>query len=76
MVKILKFGRDSCISKLPGIALLASSARIKLVSSSTRVTSVKSSKALLSQFETLGPIDRTPGVPGSDKNRLKGVELS
>ena len=54
---------------MPGIALLVSSARIELVSSSTRVTSVKSTKhQLLSELETLGPIDRTPGIPGSDKN--------
>ena len=64
MVDILKL--VECISKLPGIALLVSSARIELVSSLTRDTSVKSTK--VTQLETLGPIDRTPGIPGSDKN--------
>ena len=24
----------------------------------------------LSELETLGPIDRTPGIPGSDKNAV------
>ena len=52
------------------IVLLSLSASIELVSSSARVTPVKSAKPLgLSLFETLGPIDRTPGIPGSDKNR-------
>ena len=54
---------------------MVSSARIELVSSSTRVTSVKSTKhQSLSQFERLGPIDQTPGIPGSDKNRRFGPE--
>ena len=40
-------------------------------SSSARVTSVKSAKSLsLTQLERTGPIDRTPGTPGSDKNGL------
>ena len=30
--------------------------------------SVKSAKPLLTQLETPGPIDRTPGIPGSDKH--------
>ena len=46
--------------------LLVSSASIELVSSSTRHTSVKSTN--MTQLETLWPIDRTPGIPGSDKN--------
>ena len=47
---------------------MESSARIELVSSSTRDTSVKSTNNdSVSQLETLGPIDRTPGIPGSDK---------
>ena len=29
--------------------------------------SVKSAKPLLTQLETPGPIDRTPGIPGTDK---------
>ena len=41
---------------------------IELVSSSARVTSVKSAQGLrVSQWERTGPIDRTPGTPGSDK---------
>ena len=72
MVGILKFGRDS---KLPWIALLVSSARIELVSSSTRVTSVKSAKGLVTHLETLGPIDGTPGIPGSDKKQLDSYQF-
>ena len=55
---------------------MASSARIELVSSSTRVTSVKSAKGVVSQLETPGPIDRTPGIPGSDNytSSLEGKE--
>ena len=47
------------------IALLALSVSIESVSSSAGVTSVDSAKH---QLETLGPIDRTPGIPGSNKN--------
>ena len=51
------------------------SASIELVSSSARVTSVKSAKPLVvSQLETPGPIDRTPGIPGSDKKLVLKVE--
>ena len=42
---------------------------MELVSSSAKVTSVKSQKGLL---EIPGPIDRTPGIPGSDKNAISG----
>ena len=60
---------------MPWIALLALSVSIDLVSSSTRVTSVKSAKPLgISEFQTTGPIDRTPGTPGSDK-KLADIEL-
>ena len=55
-----------CIATLPWIALLTLSVSIELVSSSARVTSVKSHKGVL---RTSGPKDRTPGLPGSDKNR-------
>ena len=41
---------------------------IELVSSSARVTSVKSLQTSVSDGRTSGPIDRTPGLPGSDKN--------
>ena len=35
-----------------------------------RVTSITFQKHVpLSQLETTGPIDRTPGTPGSDKKR-------
>ena len=47
---------------------LTSSVGIELLNSSARVTSGKSAKGLLTDLETLGPIDRTPGIPGSDKN--------
>ena len=48
------------------IAILALSVGIELVSSSARVTSVKSQH--VSELETTGPIDRTPGIPGYNKN--------
>ena len=51
----------------PWNALLALPVSIELVSSSAGVNSVKSAKGVL---ETLGPIDRTPGIPGSDKQCL------
>ena len=58
-----------CIATLPWIALLALSVSIELVSSSARVTSVKSYKPLVvCLWRTSGPKDRTPGLPGSDKN--------
>ena len=48
---------------------MALSVSIELVSSSARVTSVKSYKRLLvCDGGTSGPKDRTPGLPGSDKN--------
>ena len=54
---------------LPWIALLALSVSIGLVSSSARVTSVKPTQGVgLTHWRTTGPIDRTPGTPGSDKN--------
>ena len=59
-------GGATSISKCAWIALLVSSARIELVSSSTRDTSDKSAKHYL---ETPGPIDQTPGIPGSDNDR-------
>ena len=62
-------GGATCIATLPWIALLSLSASIELGSSSARVTSVKSAKGLgVTQLERPGPIDRTPGIPGSDKN--------
>ena len=63
--------RDTCIAilhALPWNVLLALSVSIGLVSSSARVTSVKFQKPLsVCQFETTGPIDRTPETPGSAK---------
>ena len=48
---------------------MALSVSIELVTSSARVNSAKFYKyPSVSQFQTLGPIDRTPGIPGSDKN--------
>ena len=42
---------------------------IQLVSSSARVTSAKFQKSVVrSDIERPGPIDRTPGTPGSGKN--------
>ena len=59
----------TCIATLPRKALLTSSVGIELLSSSARVTSVKSAHSLVcTQLERSGPIDRTPGTPGSDKN--------
>ena len=42
----------------------------ELVSSSARDTSVKSAQGVLVSSR---PIDRTPGIPGSDKNGKGGV---
>ena len=51
---------------------MALSVSIEFVSSSARVTSVKFQKGIgLTQFERSRPIDRTPGIPGSDKNMWK-----
>ena len=72
LIPIWSSGGATCIATLPGIVLLSLSASIELVSSSARVTSVKSAKGLwVSQLERLGPIDRTPGIPGSDKKGRK-----
>ena len=61
-------GCVTCIATSPWIALLALSVSIEFVSSSARVTSAKFQKGVsVSYFETTGPIDRTPGIPGSDK---------
>ena len=66
-----------CIATLPWIALLSLSASIELVSSSARVTSVKSAKGVgVTHLETPGPIDRTPGIPGSDKNTQIQIHCS
>ena len=55
-------------------ALLALSVGIELVSSSARVTSVKSAQRLVcTDGRTSGPKDRTPGLPGSDKNLYIGI---
>ena len=50
----------------PCIALLAFG--IELVSLSARVTSIKSQHHTHTQIHRCGPIDRTPGIPWSDKN--------
>ena len=78
----------TCIATLPWIALLALSVCIELISSSTKVTSVKSQKhqwvsdtgiwvlAYVTQslmFLRLNLIDRTPGIPKSDKNRYASI---
>ena len=58
------------IVTLSWIVLLALLVGIELVSSSTRVTSVKSAKGVgLSELETTGPIDRTPGHLGPIRDR-------
>ena len=41
---------------------------VELASSSARVTSVKSAKSCWSKLERFRPIDRTPGIPGSNIN--------
>ena len=53
---------------------MAFSVSIELVSSSARVTPVKSAKGRVSELETLRPIDRTPGILGSDKNKIASIE--
>ena len=51
------------------IALLTLSVGIDLVSSSARVTSVKFQQGVWrTDRQTSGPKNRTPGLPGSDKN--------
>ena len=71
LVTSLQPGGATCIATLhalPWNVLLALSVSIGLVSSSARVTSVKFQKPLsVCQFETTGPIDRTPETPGSAK---------
>ena len=68
LIQIWSPGGATRIATLPWIALLALSVSIELVSSSARVTSVKSAKRLgVTYLERPGPIDRTPGIPGSDK---------
>ena len=68
-----KVGHQIVSDALLWNALLALSVNIEFVSSSARVTLVRSEKGgSLSQFETTGPIDRTPGTPGSDKNVFEG----
>ena len=59
------------VTTSPWITLLALSVSIDSLSSSARVTSVKSYKRLgVTDGWTSGPIDRTPGLPGSDKKIL------
>ena len=65
-------GCIACIATLPWNALLALSVSIELVSSSARVTSVKFQKGV---WRTSGPIDRTPGLPESDKNQLRAQNV-
>ena len=66
-------GCITCIATLPWIALWPVSLSIELVSSSARVTSVKFHKGLGGTHGvTFGPIDRTPGLPGSDKKQIYG----
>ena len=67
LIQIWSPGGATCIATLPWIALLALSASIQLVSSSTH----QLSQPNMTHLERLGPIDRTPGIPGSDKNVLK-----
>ena len=75
-MQILPPDGATCIATLPRIALLTSSVGIELISSSARVTSVKSAKGLrLSQLERTGPIDRTPGTPGSDKKSVSPIAV-
>ena len=63
-------GCVTCIASLPWNVLLALSVSIGLVYSSARVTSVKSAQGVsVSEFERSEPIDRTPGTPGSHKNK-------
>ena len=62
-------------------ALLALSVSIELVSLSVRVKSVKLAQRLslthsLTDRQTSGPIDRTPGTPGSDKKSGFGSDPS
>ena len=59
-------GCVTCIVTLPWIAPLASSVSIELVSSQPESHQISLTK--VSELETLGSIDRTPGIPGSDKN--------
>ena len=71
MLHIWPPGFVTCIITLPWIALLAISVSIELLSSSARVTSVKSAQGpVLTQLETLGHIDRAPGMPRSDKELM------
>ena len=68
MLEIWPQGCVNCIVTLPCIALLALPVSIELVSSSVRVNSVKFHKPSL---EKVRPIDRTPGIPGTDKKLAK-----
>ena len=72
-------GRVTGLATWPWIGLLAWSVSIELVSSSARVTSVKSTQRsltyLLTYSLTSGPKDRTPGLPGSDKNAGGGADV-
>ena len=69
-------GGATWIATLRRIALLTSSVGIELLSSSARVTSVKSEHSLsVTDGRTSGPIDRTPGTPGSDKNSFGQKEM-
>ena len=63
-----KVGRQVVSLALPWNALFALSVCIEFESSSSRVTSVKFQKGVsVCLLERTGPIDRTPGIPGSDK---------
>ena len=55
---------------------MALAVSIELVSSSARATSIGSANVPPTLFETLRTIDRTPGIPGSDKNLMELLQFT
>ena len=64
------------IATLPWNAILALSVSIELVSSAARVSQLSLQQGLLvCLLQRTGPIDRTPGTPGSDKKKKDNIQL-
>ena len=69
----LRFASIASIASIANIASIASFTSIASIASIVSIASITSiasiSKRCWSEWETLGPIDRTPGIPGSDKKQ-------
>ena len=59
-------------------ASIASIANIASIASTASIASIASVASIFKKvlyLDRLGPIDRTPGIPGSDKNGAANIQL-